>query len=190
MTVTVAPAKVKASQLGKLLRQTRVSLPSLALLQTGGEKEHAKHSRGCLCMPMVNRCRHMRSEFGQRAQRLQHSCVRPWCLHNSQSHDTGARQLAMKLQRISIVVWKANHGECLQMNFKCCKLDVAHVFCFSSNLAKFKQTTKIAACRYGAQCCDGCQKSTTGYMATLNPFETTAAGGMVGICCDLTLFSA
>ena len=38
--------------------------------------------------------------------------------------------------------------------------------------------------------CDGCQKSTTGYMATLNPFETTAAGGMVGICCDLTLFSA
>jgi hypothetical protein len=63
----------------------------------------------------------------------------------------------MKLQRISIVVWKANHDECLQMNFKCCKLDVAHVFCFSSNLAKFKQTTKIAACRYGAQCCDGCQ---------------------------------
>ena len=40
------------------------------------------------------------------------------------------------------------------------------------------------------ECCDGCQKSTTGYMATLNPFETTAAGGMVGICCDLTLFSA
>jgi len=35
----------------------------------------------------------------------------------------------MKLQRISIVVWKANHDECLQMNFKCCKLDVAHVFC-------------------------------------------------------------
>jgi hypothetical protein len=36
--------------------------------------------------------------------------------------------------------------------------------------------------------CDGCQKSTTGYMATLNPFETTAAGRMVGICGNLTLF--